>query len=155
MIIQHFPNPNKPKVYTYTPVVHTNNGKDTVQMANGHGLKYNTHWAKKMSMPIAQFVQRDKLVKAVAVRAATMYKGASVYPADWQDYQRLGRCRIVSVIRSYSDWPEDMEWNEKFLYLVEAYSEDNQFNIFRATPGWFSLVPPVEPDNTTDTKETV
>lgn len=158
MIIEHYPNPNKkvvsfPSLTTHKPVANTNdlasNVTDKTPMLNGHGLKFNTHHAKKMGLPLHIFVGRDAAIRKAAVKAIYL-KGDKVYPVNWEDYQQKGACVVMDVIRSYIDWPDDLVWDDKFLYLVEAVQESDKFNIFRATPGFFAMVPPVEPAMTGD-----
>jgi hypothetical protein len=60
------------------------------------------------------------------------------------------------VLRSYKDWDTAHEWIEKgHLYVIEAYSEENKFSVFRATAGYFSLSEPFPKVVVIDSKDKV
>lgn len=145
MIIEHYPNPNKPvkAVHVPTTVVYSPAEKGP-DMANGHGLRFNQHWADKLGIPLHEYIAQDRRIQDAAQKC-NYDKNAVVFPTKLEDYQRLGKCRILDVCRSRRDWPEDWQFPPEggALYIVEAVSEENKFNIFRATKGFFSLMPPL------------
>lgn len=142
MIVEHYPNPNKPATFT---TMLTSYGKNKEpDMANGHGLKFNQHWADKMAVPLHVFVSRDKRIQD-ASRGLMYSKNSRVYPVDWEDYQQKGACRVLDILRSYRDWPKDLEWDDKHLFIVEAVTEENKFNIFRCTAGYVGNIMPTDP----------
>lgn len=146
MIEKTYENPNKPKPVAHKVATYTfgNSGK-AEEMANGYGKNFNEHWAKKMNITLEEFVKRDVAVQNAA-KGVVFYKNAAVFPKKPEDYQRLGRCRVLDVIRSYRDWPEELEWDPNTIYIVEAYSEENKFSVFRATGGYFtSYAPTITP----------
>lgn len=142
MITEFYENPNKPEPVVYKGGTYSFGTPKEPDMANGHGQKFNEHWAKKTNLSLEEFVRRDVVVQN---RAKGIYfnKNAAVFPKKPEDYQRLGRCRILDVVRSYRDWPEDLPWNDETVFIIEAYSEENKFSVFRATAGYFVTIPPI------------
>lgn len=145
MISEFYENPKKPKHvpkiahYTFGGRIQTKG--ETEIMANGHGRNFNEHWAKKLDLTVEEYVKRDKAVQD-ATRHIIFYKNAAVYPKKVEDYQRRGKCRVLEVIRSYRDWPDELSWDPEKIFVVEAYSEENKFSVFRATGGYFDVAPP-------------
>ena len=131
MITEFYPNPNKPKsIFPVTPV-------------KAYDATYNEYWAKKKSCTVEEFIKRDEAYKKAAARAY-YNPNEVVYPHTWAEYQKKGKCRILKIDKSYIT--SDVEWSDKEpIYSIEASSEKNNFAIFRATAGFFTRIPPVEP----------
>lgn len=143
MITEFYENPNKPKNPYQGRVAHYTFGTPKEpDMANGHGQKFNEHWAKKLNLSLDEYVRRDVMIQNAA-KGVYYSKNAVVYPKKIEDYQRLGKCRVLDVIRSIKEWPEDLQWSDEHIYIVEAYSEENKFTVFRATGGYFGAMPPI------------
>jgi hypothetical protein len=142
MIIEHYPNPNTVSEVKTTHISYEP-GKQAGDMANGHGLNFNQHWAKKMNLQLHIFVERDRLVQDAA-RKVTFSKNATVWPVNEADYKKDGPCRVLDVTRSYRDWPEeDFPWVDgNPIYVVEAYSVTNKFSVFRSTAAYFTDIKP-------------
>ena len=142
MIIGFYPNPNKPKApEKQTPFTHTVLGDQD----RGYGKHYDEYYAKKRGCTVEEFIRRDKVVRELA-KKITYFLNASKYPFKWDEYDKKGKCRILRIDKNYAEY--DQEWPELGdgpLYLVEAMSEKNKFQVFRATPGFFVDVPPEKP----------
>lgn len=146
MIIGFYPNPNKPKEkpFAMTPVVHQD---------RGYGKHYDEYYAKKRGCTVEEFIRRDKLVREAA-KKIDYFLNASRYPFKWDEYEKKGKCRILRIDKNYAEY--DQEWpaeGDGPLFLVEAMSEKNHFQVFRATPGFFKSEPPKKPEEIVENKE--
>ena len=143
MIYETYINPNKPKSKLFpalSPVPMTTAGEI---MKNGFGRAYNEYWAGKKGCTLDEFIERDMQYHEQA-KKADYFINAVMYPFSWEEFQKKGTCRILKIDRNYAH--SDLEWDEeKPIYLVEAISQKNSFQIFRATPKFFRKEPPVDP----------
>lgn len=141
MIYEHYDNPNRPVEKAIVAVPY----KAGNLMVNGFSYDYCKHHANLKGCTIDEFAKRDKAYRDEVI-GVSFYPNEVVYPQQWADYERLGKCRILKVIRTYSD--TDREWDEgKPLYVVEATSEKENTSIRMATKNFFGRImpkPPVE-----------
>jgi hypothetical protein len=137
MIIEFYPNPNKPAPSVYVV--------PALGPTAGYGKHYDEYYAKKRGVTVEEFIRRDNIVRDKA-KEITYHINASRYPFKWEEYEKKGKCRILRIDKTYAeydhDWPED---GDGPLFLVEAMSEKNHFQVFRATPGFFTVMPPSAP----------
>ncbi len=142
MITQFYPNPNKqishPASVSLYPYNHVN------QIGSESYIKY---WAEKRGVTEDEYRRRDALVRAQALKA-TYWVNSRVYPFKWSAYEEKGSCRVLKIDRTYADYTEPWQAEgDGPLYIVEAISEKNNFNIFRATAGYFQKDMPTQPEN--------
>lgn len=139
MIIEFYPNPNKPAPVVSPHVV-------PLGPSAGYGKHYDEYYAKKRGCTVEEFIRRDNIIRAKA-KEIKYFLNASRYPFKWEEYEKKGKCRILRIDKNYAeydqDWPEN---GDGPLYLVEAMSEKNKFQVFRATPGFFVENPPKKPE---------
>ena len=124
MIIEFYPNPNKPKPFALVPATTGPSG-------------YLEHQATQRGISVDEFLRRDNLVREAA-QHINYYVGATVYPHTKKEYDSKGKCRILSIARTYKDLGKDYEWEDKKpLFIVGAAAEKTSFSTFYATAGFF------------------
>lgn len=139
MIVETFPNPNKPApVKSYYPITTT-----PARAPNYHPTYYD-HQAKKRNITAEEFKRRDAIVRAEYDKAFYR-KGDVVYPHTWEEYQKRGKCVIDGLYSSYSQFEDDDVWPKSDLpMIVNAHPVDDVKNTIVATANFFTSIEPKE-----------
>lgn len=146
MITLFYVNPLKPKP-TQTALVLGTPPKTTTLTPtelNGHGANYNTFWAKKKGCTPQEFALRDMAFQT-ASKFLNFAINEAVYPCSWDDYVKMGKCRISKVFKTYAD--EDAKWPDKGApHVIEVVAEGDNWALYTSTATFFSRLKPVDPE---------
>ena len=139
MIVETFPNPNKPK-----PAPFKSHYPMTTSGVQTFHPSYYEHQGKKRGISAEEFKRRDAIVRA-EYQKAFYRKGDVVYPHTWEEYQKRGKCVIDGLYSSYSQFEDDDVWPKSDLpMIVNAHPVDDVKNTIVATANFFTSIEPKE-----------
>lgn len=126
MIIQEYPNPNKPVSKFWPTVVTNSNPPGAVMGGSNHMLDY---WAKRKGITVEEFQRRDAIVRA-EYAACKYKKNDIVYPFSKSQLEKKGMIKVVGIYKSYDEY-EDTTWNSADnAYIVTAAYVDTGESLF-------------------------
>lgn len=139
MIVEHYENPNKKK-YKYSPPATTKQ-----EFHAGQTTYFVDFWAKKKNITDAEFIRRDNAFRAEA-RDCFFFINETVYPVNYNDFHKMGKCRISKIYRTYGD--EDAKWMGDNIkpHVVEVVAEGDNWALYTASRTFFTRLEPVKPE---------
>lgn len=142
MIINFYPNPNKPKPKTHAvPALQIGS---SVPNGTTYHPSYYDFMAKKKGVTVEEYMRRDAIVKQ-QLEKLNYREGDSVYPYSKTGYDKYGMCKIKGIYRTYAsmedDWPTQ---NMDIPFLVTAHPVMRPQEVFFATVGYFKNHFPTE-----------
>jgi len=137
MLIQFYPNPNKPAPIVYGPPPGSYNNNTPL-----YGYEYAQAAAKKIT--VLEWRRRDKIVREEAFNCE-LVKGSIVYPTTLAKFEEYGSCKIVAISSTYSDFGDDEVWPASDKpYILHAVGLVKDTGIIQATSNFFSTEFPKE-----------